>query len=96
MDIIWKELEAKEAPRSDSVLLPLMEEHGYHIYRNHVKYDTDGRRYIAKGKMKIRISQSMVRSWRARTTAVRDRPIVNRAVTSKADHDMKVEDFILL
>ena len=48
MDIIWKELEAKEAPRSDSVLLPLMEEHGYHIYRNHVKYDTDGLRYIAK------------------------------------------------
>ena len=25
-----------------------------------------------------------------------EKPIVNRAVTSKADHDMKPEDFILL
>ena len=53
MDLIWRELEAKEAPRSDMVLLPIMEKHGYHIYQNHVKYDEDGRRYIAKAKIKI-------------------------------------------
>ena len=78
------------------VLLPLMEEHGYHIYRNHVKFDEHGRRYIQKGKIQIRISPSMVRRWRMRTSSIREKPIMNRAVTSKADHDMKVENFILL
>ena len=67
MDVIWKELEEKAAPRSDSVLLHLMQEHGYQIYANHVKLDEDGRRYIEKGKIKIRIGNSMLKKWRART-----------------------------
>ena len=94
MDAIWKELEEKSAPRSDSVLLPLMEEHGYQIYANFVKLDEDGRRYIEKGKIKIRIGTSMLKRWRSRTTEIRARPIVNRAVTSKANHDMAASDFI--
>ena len=61
MDEIWLELESKEAPRSDMILLLIMQEHGFHIYRNHVKVDEDGRRYILKGKIKIRIGISMVR-----------------------------------
>ena len=90
------ELEAKAAPRSDMVLLPLMQEHGYHIYRHYVKLDEDGRQYIEKGKIKIRIGASMVRRWRARTSAIREKPIVNRAVTSKDDHDMAPEDFLII
>ena len=71
-----------------------MEEHGYQIYANYVKLDEDGRRYIEKGKIKIRIGTSMLKRWRSRTTAIRARPIVNRAVTSKANHDMAASDFI--
>ena len=96
MDLIWKELEAKEAPRSDSVLLPLFQEHGFQLYQNFVKLDENNRRYIEKGKMKIRIRESMVRRWRARTTAIRNRTIVNKAVTSKPHHDMAASDFIPL
>ena len=61
MDLIWKDLEEKAAPRSDSVLIQLMQEHGYHLYKNHVKLDEDGRRYIQKSKIKIRIGMSMLR-----------------------------------
>ena len=49
-----------------------------------------------KRKNKNSRGPSMVRRWRTRTSAIRERPIGNRAVTSKADHDMKVEDFIPL
>ena len=94
MDVIWKELEEKAAPRSDSVLLHLMQEHGYQMYANHVKLDEDGRRYIEKGKIKIRIGNSMLKRWRARITGNRASPIVNRAVTSKSNHDMSPEEFI--
>ena len=51
---------------------------------------------LQKGKIKFRISESMVRRWRARTTTVRNRKIVNKAVTSKAHHDMTAKDFIPL
>ena len=78
------------------ILLPLFEEHGYQLYQNFVKLDEENRKYIQKGKIKIRISESMVRRWRARTTTVRNRKIVNKAVTSKAHHDMTAKDFIPL
>lgn len=90
------ELKAKAAPRSDMALLPLMQEHGYHIYPDYVKLDEEGRQYIEKGKIKIRIGASMVSRWRARTSAIRDKRIVNRAVTSKADHDMAPEEFLII
>ena len=96
MDLVWKELEHKEAPRSDSILLPLFQEHGYQLYQNFVKLDEDDRPYIERGKIKIRIGMSMVRRWRERTTAIRNRTIVNKAVTSKADHDMSAKDFVPL
>ena len=61
MDEIFEELERTEAPRSDAVLLPLFEEHGYHLYQNFVKFDENSRRYIEMGNIKIRIGESMVR-----------------------------------